>query len=465
MELVQSVDAFADLYRSIDVRVIAYLKDSVWNASHVVIRFRLESVDDVQNQQNAVLQKYGRITNDEFKIVFEALDFNDWETIKQNWRNNIIVVNEERINLKPTDIFRYNIDEPRSHDNLDFVNRNWYSYHEHFSLNLQECISKLRDMSSQAISNDHRNMADYLSKILETSTYQIESGMIMLTVPIIFKIENVVFDENHVKIKCTGPQSEITGNFTIYEKQSHSGMRGQTKFQYPLSSFDIPSLRIWDFVAERNIDPIDPDDEYEIIITRNSVIVARETGIPRLNWPSLSRIVNPTLSIFEKFVPMDDLKSALLNPQRKRINNIGTFGPEKIFERGVTWLLNLLDISTIHFQEYDQSGEGVNRISLDVVGKFENKIILCHPTIATNLEEVMDTSRNVKENLSRDLSEGLEIKSVVFTPKSIQSQRNSNTDDNTILLGKEELTTIIEHLESGNIDEARKMVLGTNDSL
>ena len=184
-----------------------------------------------------------------------------------------------------------------------------------------------------------------------------------------------------------------------------------------------------------------------------------------MDWPSLARVVNPTFSIFEKFVPMNDLKSALLEPQRKRVDNVGTFGPEKIFEKGVTWLLNLLEISAINFQEYDQTGEGANRISLDIVGKFGNRIILCHPTIATNLEGILDTTRNVKENLSRDLSESLEIKSVVFTPKSIQSQRNSNTDDDVILLGKEELTTILEHLESGNVVEARKMVLGIIDSL
>ena len=335
----------------------------------------------------------------------------------------------------------------------------------HSSLNLEVCRTKLRAMSSQAVSNGYKNMEDYLSKILEIGTYQIESGISMLTVPIFFKIKNVVFDKNHVEIKCTGPQRELSGSFTIYERGVHSGIRGQTKFQDTLSNFDISILSDSEFIAKCNIDSFDPDDEFEIIFIRNGVIVAQETDIPRNNWPTLSRIVNPMFSIFEKFVPMDELKNALLEPRQKKVKNIGTFGPEKIFERGVTWLLNLLDISAINFQEYDQTGPHGNRISLDIVGKFENNIILCHPTIATNLEGIVDTSRNVHDTLSRDLSENLEIKSIVFTPKSIQSQRNSNTDDSIILLGKEELTTIIEHLESGNIAEARKMVLGTIDSL
>ena len=244
MELVQSVDAFADLYRSIDVRVGAYLTDGVWTASHVILRFRLESVDDVQRQQKSILQKYGKITNDEFKIIFDTLDFNDWETIKKNWRDNIIVVGDERINLKPTNIFRFDVDTPRSHDNSDFVNRNWDSYHASISLNLQECMSKLRDMSGQAVSNGHRNMGDYLSKIFEISTYQIENALIMFTIPIFFKIETVVFDENHIEIKFHGAQSEITGSFTIYDRQFRSGIRGHTKFQDNLRSFEIQTLGI-----------------------------------------------------------------------------------------------------------------------------------------------------------------------------------------------------------------------------
>ena len=86
----------------------------------------------------------------------------------------------------------------------------------HSSLNLEVCRTKLRAMSSQAVSNGYKNMEDYLSKILEIGTYQIESGISMLTVPIFFKINIVVFDKIHVEIKFTVHQRELIVSFPIF---------------------------------------------------------------------------------------------------------------------------------------------------------------------------------------------------------------------------------------------------------
>jgi len=464
MDLEHSIQAFSDIYKSIDVRVVAIKKDDTWNAVHVIIRFRVETVDQIKEIHRKLFSEYGLPDNQEFNIIFEAFDISDWDSIKKKWKQNLLEIGNESVKITSKDILHYGRDEPADHSNLDFVNRHWKSYHGHFTLNLEVARLKLRELDNDVIKLGQSKAIDYLGKILEMSTYQLDSGVYYCCAPVFFKLETLIFDKNSVDALFYGAQTNITGTLSFYETLPFSGMRGKPIKQYDIGDFDFTTIDFSIFRGKKQTIELHPKYQYDFVVARNDIVVLKEVGVVGLYWPEISKTTNPVYSIFEKFVPIETFQNMLLTPEKKKGQG-GTLDSSDIFERAVAWMLNLLGISMIHLQEFDQAGTGASRISIDIVGHYENIILLCHPTVATNLQESMDKAINVKASISNEFPNSFQIKSLIITPKSIQNQKNGNTNDDIILVGKEEIEKILEFLKNGNVSEARKIILKIEDRI
>jgi len=168
-------------------------------------------------------------------------------------------------------------------------------------------------------------------------------------------------------------------------------------------------------------------------------------------WENQSIVTNPLMPVFQYMVSFSELKQMLLDPKDKRGENNKTLTIDKVFERGVSWLLSLLGFQSIQLQEYQQQGSGSERISYDIVSSFNNEfVILTHATISSDLSSQINSAVTTHGLISTQF-ENMKIKSIIFTPKPI----NQPVPENIILIDRDQLNQILSLLEKGNVEQAR----------
>ena len=50
MNFGEIISGLIDVYKSIDVRIVAFFHDGIWNTPFLIIRFRRESVDEIKKE-------------------------------------------------------------------------------------------------------------------------------------------------------------------------------------------------------------------------------------------------------------------------------------------------------------------------------------------------------------------------------------------------------------------------------
>ena len=169
--------------------------------------------------------------------------------------------------------------------------------------------------------------------------------------------------------------------------------------------------------------------------------------------------MNPMFGLFENFVQHDDLRRMVIDLEAKDL-----FAPNKVFERAITWLLNLLGFSAIQLQEYETIGKDPEKVSVDIIASYNKQnIVLANVTLSMPNTSNFETERNRRIILSRTVSDKVKLVSIIFTSKSvIQLQKEAKQHEVTII-GREDLEKILELLKTGDVKEARDMILGNND--
>jgi len=139
--------------------------------------------------------------------------------------------------------------------------------------------------------------------------------------------------------------------------------------------------------------------------------------------------------------------------------------PSVIFERGISWLLSLLGLKTIWLGKYEKTGEGANKSSIDILSSDnKNSIILVNVTIGVPDSSDFPRERRYRESIVNLVSNPeLKFKSVLFSGASVTSMSGNANDNGITLLGRDELIQIIDYLEKGDIEDARKLIIGNFD--
>lgn len=128
MRFAQAVEALIDNYNSIDVRVAAYFHDNVWKAAYLIIRFRQESVREIELEHIELLRKTGTIDNNNFRVRLYAFPILDWDLICDNWSKNFISLEREfAVNFSPGGDLNKESRAPLQNYH-DHMYHDWYSY-------------------------------------------------------------------------------------------------------------------------------------------------------------------------------------------------------------------------------------------------------------------------------------------------------------------------------------------------
>lgn len=464
MRLVEAIEGLMDTYNSIDVRTASYLQDNSWHAGHLVVRFRRISVKELENEYAKLIKKYGLIEESNFRVDLTSFSTDHWEKIKENWNKNFICLKPSlAINFPSDNEFNREIQTPNNHNDIDFVNQKWASYHTYSNVGHAEVGRKFLDYNSQAIAHRSRNIFEYLSMILQIpNNYAQQPRHNFIIAPVFFKINSVSFDNQEIHIEGSGYPAQKFD--IVVDHYKWDGYRTET----PIDKITIPAsiegnpLELRTFEISTKLDNISGTNLFRVDIYReNGVLLDTERGMIGSSWPTMAETTNPFSTIFEKFVPFEEFEKMFLKFQARDSNNFS-----EVFERAVSWLLNLIGIRAIWLgKNFERSGTGHDKIMMDAIGGYDNNdILLVNVTIGLPKQQDFDQERLYRENLEEKIAnKDIKLHSILVSGKSVKGLDDIAKSNDVKLIGLDELKQILDYLKKGKINDARNYFLRESD--
>lgn len=462
MRFIQAADALIDIYNSIDVRVAAYFHDDVWKAACLILRFRQESVRDIELEHIEFLKKTGTIDNNNFRVRLYAFPISDWDLICKNWSKNFISLEKEfAVNFSQYDDLNMESRAPLLNYH-DHMYHDWYSYStQTWTSSDSGLLSKLHNYDDDARKIQFHDILEYLSVILQIERNSLENdqGLKMIIAPIFFDLEDVIFEERKVNLHCKGfPIGILNVVIDFYDVRQGSypyTWKDRIKIKYDSGKIEDTN----DFVISGRIPEININEGFKISVHRENGILIHEKSVSSIGsyWPSKSIITNPIYPIFKKFVTLEDIQKMVFQGQNKKGKQ-----SSRNFEQGVSWILSLLGLNAVWLgDEFQFSGTGSDKVSIDILGKSNtNTILLVNATMG-----VPDISAFVREKRYREkilqsiMSSEVKVTSILFSNASVRSLQEKSRENDVNLIGKEELEIIIDLLEKGDVQLAKEFIV------
>src|SRR5258708_2284093 len=74
----QLVEALGASYQAIDIRMGAILQNDTWINGLTTLRLSRRSVDEVREHHRNLVERYGHVATEHFRIEFMAIPFSEW---------------------------------------------------------------------------------------------------------------------------------------------------------------------------------------------------------------------------------------------------------------------------------------------------------------------------------------------------------------------------------------------------
>lgn len=457
MELQWIIDHLQETYNSIDIRIFSFLEADEWHNVFTIIRFRRESPEELEKIHEEIIKKCkGLIRTGKFKVSVYQLSISQWIDLDKNLLDGYLSLPDSfRVNFDNDIVLNQNSTEPYTSDK-EYVFKDWPVFQgENETRKIKPSYDE--ELQDHAIKKKFSNFNDYLAAIFQMNKYFFQqSPKIFTFVPVFFKIDNVIF--NHDKIEVTysafkQKDLEITINF--FNAQFYNKSEFVDKKIEKMELADSSKL-IQDTLTLK-IDTTSLGNEFEILVIKNEILlIAKHRDRIGSNWKGRSEFTNPLYHVFEKFVDYNKLKKMLFDFESKNFKD-----PAKAFEQGISWLLSLLGIPNIWLGDYDTIHDNGKTISTDVLGSIaKNELIIVHVTKGLPKPSDFDREKEYRENLTRLLKNpDLKIRSVYFTGAEPTESKTAAETNEVILFGHSQIALVLQHLEKGELLEARKIIL------
>jgi len=464
MRLYDAIDGLIDTYNSIDVRIVAGLVDNVWHSIITIIRFRHEDATELKEIHQRFIDKCGLMKTDNFRVGLYQFPINDWSKIRSNLEQKFLCLSDDfAINFDTTIDLNYST-EPSSHVNDDYVNTEWLAYQRRFDVSSSPVHGFVSTVSHLAIKHTFNRMEDYLAAILQIHRNHTSQTSVSITIPIFFEVLDTKFDTDSFEINYKGyPQKNIKIGINFYKSEGWGNsfeLIDKTTITTELSG---NPKEISQQGHRHSLDTKSVGNEFETIVTKNdSVILYHDKLQIKDHWATRTNITNPVFSVFQKFVPLEELEKMLFEFQGRGKTNDSSL----VFERAVNWLLNLLGLNAILLgKTYEKTGKGSEEISFDIIGSFSNNLVLLvNATIGFPKQSDFDRERDYRNKLSKSLQNpDVVIKSVYFTGQDTTESRDSAKSNNVVFIDKPKLKLIFEMLKKGDLDKARNVIIEESD--
>lgn len=458
MRFIDAVELLIGTYNTIDIRMVAFDVDERWQSILNIIRFRIESIDEVKEQHKKI-EKFNLIFNEKFRVGVYAFPISSWAKIRSNFSSGVMEFpNNFLVDISKDDL-NQEVNESPDHADLDERNKDWKGF---YLITRTPTLSHdqkiLTNQNSEVLKLSFKNIYDYLSAIFEikSSSVNFNNSTNVVAAPVFFKIEDVMFGDHIVTVNgkwC--PNDDVKLMLDIYERDL-SGQRGKLKDKIPLElKITSKSKIIEEFTATGVTKNVSSKDAFEIVPTCKGILLQHFGGWVEYKSQKKSPERDPLITVFEKFVTLKELKEMLIDIKSK-----DTIDPKIIFERGVYWLLTILGFQVIWLGKGFERLEKKPHVVLDMIASDENYVLLVNATAGIlESKDITGQALNKKEIVAEISEKNIQIYPILFSPRSANELRKSVGEDDVRLIGKDELEYIFQLIETQGIDQARSYLL------
>ncbi len=459
MKFFEAVENLLDTYNSIDVRVVAFLHDNVWKSACLIVRFRVETEEELKKEQYDLLAKIGVIDEKDFCVKLFAFPISDWSHLKEQWQKNFLCLESNfAVNFEITNDLNAEISTPFLYY-YDHTFIGWDSYNtEVRSLKDTDVNQKIKNHNKNAQLLYSKNIMSYLSMALavEEQKFENHDGFTLILAPIFFKIDKTTLDKDIIHLEGKGfVNQNITIIIDFFKNRNGSYpfvFKDRKKIQYVIQGDSkIDFFRITDSIPSLLL-----DDGFKVSAYGKNGILLHEsfTHTVRDNWDTKSILTNPIYPIFKQFVNFEELKNMLfLSTPKTGKNNSDNF------EKGVSWLVSMLGLNAIWLgKDFESTGSNEERIVIDVLGHNDsNHVFLVNVTSGIPDLSAFARERRYRENLQNKINNpDLIVSSILFSNGSTTNLIEAAKLEGVILIGKNEIEYILNLIEKGDNDIARE---------
>lgn len=425
------IESMRGVYKSIDLRIAIILIDDKWHNVLTLIRFSHENLEGIKKKYESLKSKWRPIKGDEFRIICKAFNINEWDNLLHQFSKGKIIVNDLEVKFDGNKDLSSLRSDLHGYPTYSRKTDEWSTFGGILttSNNTHQFLRKVeRDVRLLGFPSIYTAINEWLQTRYNHTT----SLDVFVSAPIYAIIKDIDYTEQKVEVSIKF-HSEMHGlrlNAILWKSRGFWGDNYEkTEEIKELAYVDIDikksttkgefSYFKWnkEFPNAQPIDYLDVRLIYTPLMTLE--IGKRDQYLSRY-LERKSPAKTPFFSTFNRFCSQDDFIKQLLEP---RIYKTKGIGPDKIFERAVSWLLSLCGFNVIKLDEFEKlkvKGGKAEYDSVDLLAYDKEKtsllLVSCTigvPKVEEDISHLVEVKRRLFDELFRETN--LQIIPVIFS--------------------------------------------------
>ena len=458
LTVAQLVEALAVSYQTIDIRLGAMHENGRWINGITTLRLSRRSVDEVKKHHTDLLERYGHVVTEHFRVELMALPFTEWPQFLKACSEGVLAIGEiivkwsapPKIETELGYIQRYQSDL-RDQDRWQ-----WPSFSQWCGGDRPTGLqhdSLVREVAASGWSSPHQAINALCEmNISFGSPYQQE---IYLNIPVYVFIERAIVSTVNNAVHLTYLQhSEIQGlRLIAFLKEKNPNGVEIVQARVPLTLEKTASDDHVDIFSCHG--PLETSNRERLVeLKATHPVLGDIDSIQDHLWrliPEVER--NVLLAAVKRFCP--DIENILVRPYEHKPKRLKE---SSAFELHIVWLLGLCGLSPIVLGEYERllaEQTGVERASVDILAGMakQSTLIVGACTITTPKEEDFMNLVHACEILRREVfpETSVRVVPVLFTGAMAQPPYKLVGDEFTIvpIVDADRIAIVLELLEFG----------------
>jgi hypothetical protein len=424
LTVAQLVEALGVSYQTIDIRLGAMREKDVWINGIAVLRLSRKPVNDVRTHHANLLERYGYVKTEHFRVELLALPFSEWPQFLKACSEGVLHLGDEVIKWA---------EPPKIEEQQGYIQRfqgelrdqerwKWPSFSQWCGGNRPQGLQSdtlVREVAASGWSTPHQAINALCEmNITFGSPYQHE---IFLSIPVYVFMENLMVSMTDNSVHATYLQHSAIPGLTVLgflKERDHNSIEIPLR-RVPLTLEQTGSEEdINIFSCRSEIETTNRERIVELKVTHS--VLGDVESIQDHLWrliPEAER--NVLLAALKRFCPQTALVELLVRAYDHKPKKLKT---SSAFELHIAWLLGLCGLSTIVLGEYEQllaEQTEVQRASVDILAsKTKNNVLFVGAcTITTPKEEDFMNLVHACEILRREVfgDTSIRVLPVLFT--------------------------------------------------
>jgi hypothetical protein len=456
----QLLEALGASYQTIDIRLGAIRENDIWINALTTIRLSRRSVDQVREHHRNLIERYGHVATEHFRIELMTRSFAEWPQFLKACSAGVLILGDVNIKWAQPPTFDTELGYISRHqsDLRDEDRWKWPSFSQWCGGKRPQGFqndSLIREVAASGWSSPHQAINTLCEmNITQGSPYEHE---IYLSIPVYVAVENIAVSTVHSSVHLRYlHHSAIQGlRVTALVKDRNSNGAEIIRARVPLVLEETESEdHIGVFSGRGQIETTNREQLIELKVAHD--VLGEIDSVQDPLWcliPEVER--NVLLAGLKRFCPQPELEGLLVKACEHKPKKLKT---SSAFELHIAWLLGLCGLSTIVLGEYERllaDQTSVERASVDILAGManQNTLLVGACTITTPKEEDFTNLAHACEILRREVFQGTSVRvfPVLFTGALAQPSYRTAGDGFSVvpIVDADRIAIVLELLEFG----------------